>query len=530
MSKFNTGRVKAAGTSPVVSQSVASGVTFEGAPGYTRDVKGELFLLAVTNMGGEDTFYESARDRDSRYAQLVAAAAIADPVWTAGLLEWLRSEANMRTASIVGAIEAARAMLAAKIPGARQIVSSVMQRGDEPGEAIAYWLTRYGRAIPKPIKRGIADAAARLYIEYTALKYDTPSHSVRFGDVLDMTHPAPSAAMTGQGVLFKHLLDRRHGRPTGIPSSLTMMHSQAKLRELVARGEWGWLLDPVVLGEAGMTWEDALSLAGDKVDKAKLWAALIPGMGYMALLRNLRNFDAAGVPDSIAEQVAERLADPQRVARSRQFPYRFLAAYEQAPSLRWGHALDKALQASVGNLPVLPGRSLVLIDTSASMTSQALSGKSTMTAAKAAAVFGVALAARNGADLYGFANGQFSHPIRAGASVIEEIKRFCGRTGEVGHGTEMFSAIQATYRGHHRIFVLTDMQTVAAAPGQMLDQVLGGRRDVAVYGFNLAGYRHGAIPNTGSANRHEFGGLTDATFRMVPLIEAGQRAAWPWES
>lgn len=42
--------------------------------------------------------------------------------------------------------------------------------------------------------------------------------------------------------------------------------------------------------------------------------------------------------------------------------------HEQAPSLRWGHALDKALQASLGNLPALPGRTLILVDTSASMT------------------------------------------------------------------------------------------------------------------------------------------------------------------
>ena len=29
-------------------------------------------------------------------------------------------------------------------------------------------------------------------------------------------------------------------------------------------------------------------------------------------------------------------------------------------------------------------------------------------------------------------------------------------------------------------------------------------------------------------NRIEFGGLTDATFRMIPLIEAGRNADWPF--
>jgi hypothetical protein len=62
------------------------------------------------------------------------------------------------------------------------------------------------------------------------------------------------------------------------------------------------------------TWENALSFAGSRVDKARLWTALIPAMGYTALLRNLRNFDEAGVPDDVAARVAARLADPEQVA------------------------------------------------------------------------------------------------------------------------------------------------------------------------------------------------------------------------
>lgn len=50
------------------------------------------------------------------------------------------------------------------------------------------------------------------------------------------------------------------------------------------------------------------------------------------------------------------LADPERVAKSRQFPFRFLAAYNAAPSLRWSWAPEKALNASLSNVPSLPGR------------------------------------------------------------------------------------------------------------------------------------------------------------------------------
>ncbi len=129
MSKFNTTQTKpAVGSGPIVAGATPTGRTYEGAPGYAHDTKSELFLLAVTNMVGEDTFYKPSRGRDSRYAQLVQTMAVADLDWTGRFLGWLRSAANMRSASLVGALEAARALLAAGTPGARQIVDSVLQR------------------------------------------------------------------------------------------------------------------------------------------------------------------------------------------------------------------------------------------------------------------------------------------------------------------------------------------------------------------------------------------------------------------
>lgn len=539
MSKFNVIGTRAArGTGPIATTGPAA--THEGGVGYARSVKSDLFLLAVQNMVGEDTFYEKADDRDERYRTLVRQAAAEDPVWTAGLLRWLRVDGNMRSASLVGAAEFVKARLDAQLPSVpaylspgflgdnrsldRLIVDAVCQRADEPGEMLAYWTSRYGRAIPKPIKRGVADAARRLYGEYTLLRYDTASKGYRFGDVLDLVHPTPKAPW--QGTLFRHALDRRHNHDTdmdAIVGHLPMVLSQAALRAGVAAGKTHLLLNPETLKAAGMTWEDALSLAGPTVDKAKLWSALIPSMGYMALLRNLRNFDEAGVPDDVADTVAAQLADPAQVAKSRQFPYRFLAAYEAAPSLRWGHALDKALNAALGNVPRLDGRTLVLIDTSASMTQTGYSARSKMTPAKAAAVFGVVLGARCGADVHGFADGVFRHDVPKGASVLKEVDRFVKRTGEVGHGTDIAGSLRRTWSGHDRVFLISDMQTMTGDVSSAVPS------NVALYGFNLGGYKVGAV-DAGKTNRLEFGGLTDATFKMVPLVEAGRNAAWPWQA
>ncbi|MFC4061215.1 TROVE domain-containing protein [Planomonospora corallina] len=530
MSKFNTATARPAPTSPVTTGRVPSGRTHEGAPGHARDAKGELFLLAVSNMVGEDTFYEKAGDRDERFRALVHRVAVADGEWLARFLPWLRGTANLRTAPIVAALEAVRARLAAGLHGLnRQLVDSVLQRADEPGEALAYWTSRYGRAVPKPVKRGIADAVRRLYGERSLLKYDTDSRGFRFGDVVDLVHPAPAADRPWQGELFAHALDRRHGRDKPIHPSLAVLRARAELAALPVDGRRAVLADPARLAAAGMTWEALAGWLQGPMDAAA-WEAVISSMGYMALLRNLRNFDEAGVSDEVAGRVAAKLADPAEVARSRQLPFRFYSAHRNAPSLRWGHALEKALASATANVPSFGGRTLVLVDTSASMTGGAVSARSTVTPAQAAALFGVALAARGErVDLYGFADGVFRHRVRSGvwkgASVLREVERFCARTGEVGHGTRIAEAVRRTYSGHDRVVILSDMQTMSGHYGGGVGEAAPAH--VPMYGFNLQGYRHAAMP-TGSGNRHEFGGFSDATFRLIPLLEAGRNAGWPF--
>ncbi|GAA1674921.1 TROVE domain-containing protein [Glycomyces endophyticus] len=527
MPKFNKSTARPAVSSPIHSEPAPSGRTHEGAPGYARDAKSELFLLAVTNMVGEETFYESASGRDNRYAELVRTVAIEDADWTARFLGWLRTGAHLRSAALVGGLEAAKAMAEGGVPGGRQVVASVLQRADEPGEALAYWTTAYGRAVPKPVKRGIADAAVRLYTERSALKYDTASKGYRFGDVLNLVHA--SAATDRQGDLFQHLLDRRYGRDESVPDSLRMILANRALRaEALDRPEA--LLDQDRLRNAGMTWEDALSLAGPRIDKGRLWSALIPSMGYMALLRNLRNFDEAGVPDEVAAAVAATLADPAQIARSRQLPMRFLSAYRAAPSLRWGHALERALDLSLAGLPELAGRTLVLVDTSGSMA-MGFSRDGSLMRWDAATVFGLALARRcEAADVVSFSNdwqGRRStmvFPPKRGESLLKSVDRWKSDGYFIRGGTDTAGAVARHYAGHDRVVILTDEQ---AHYGSDQDVTAAVPADRMVYTWNLAGYRMGHAPS-GTRTRHTFGGLTDAAFAMVGLLEAGRDARWPF--
>ncbi|RSN63731.1 TROVE domain-containing protein [Amycolatopsis sp. WAC 04182] len=539
MSKFNTAGTRPATGSPIAGERSPGGVTHEGGDGYRRDTKSELFLLAVTTMVGENTFYETSDERDTRYADLVRKAALADPEWTARFLRWLRTEANMRTAAIVGAAEYVQARLAVATDGQssvattanRAVVDSVLQRADEPGELLAYWTSLYGRKIPKPVKRGVADAAVRLFHEKSFLKWDSDARAFRFADVLGLAHPDPKDAV--QDALFEHIVDVRFNPGREIPAELAVLGFRAELmawdaekrRDLFRGSE----LDTArsMLRRAGMTWESLAGWLQGPMD-ARAWEAMIPSMGYMALLRNLRNFDQAGVSDEIAEQVAARLADPDQVAKSRQFPMRFLSAYRAAPSLRWSYALEKAISESLANVPRLDGRTLILVDTSGSMNA-GFSKDGTLMRWDAAAIFGIALGARcERADVVSFSNGYFggassmTFDVRGGESLLRALDRWKNGGYFIGGGTDTVGAIQRHLRPEHdRLVILTDEQHSTGNVDQAVP------KDTALYTWNLAGYQHGHS-TSGHGNRHTFGGLTDQAFRMIPLLEAGRDADWPF--
>ncbi|MCK2240174.1 MULTISPECIES: TROVE domain-containing protein [unclassified Crossiella] len=496
--------------------------THQGGIAYKRDTRTELFLLAISNLVGETSCYEQAQDRDNRYAALVRAATLADPEWTARLLAWLRTSANLRSAALVGAAEFAKARLDNGLPGqSRQVIDSVLRRADEPGELLGYWTARHGRAIPKPVKRGIADAVRRLYDERSALKWDSVGRDYRFADVLELTHPAPLDQR--QGLLFRRLIDERHGR-AGEPAGLPVLRARQALTALPVEARRAKLTtDPAQavadLREAGMTWEAVAGWRQGPLDAAA-WSAVIPSMGYMALLRNLRNFDQAGISDQDAAWIGAKLADPAQVARSKQLPLRFLSAYRAAGE-RWSGVLDTALGHSLAAVPRLSGRTLVLIDTSYSMT-DSFSRDGTLKRWDAAVVFGLALAARAARPtVVSYSDESRVFPVRPDEPVLRGVRRWQEEGYFLGQGTDTVGALRTHFRGHDRVVLLTDEQhgqgdVHTAVPAR-----------VPLYTWNLAGYATGHTP-VSQPGRHTFGGLSDRSFDLLTLVERGERGDWPF--
>lgn len=495
----------------VAIKSNDTGVNHEGIPAFTRTNKSDLFLLGVTNFVSEDTFYEKADARDKRYATLVQTVTKKDPEWVANFVTYLRGTANMRSVAIVTACEYVKA----GGPNGRRVIDSACQRADEPGEVLAYWTNKYGRPIPSSVKRGVADAAGRLYTERNQIKYDTASHAWRWADVINLVHPKPRDSR--QDSLFGYVLDNRYtGKSEFFGEALPML---GKRRDLLAlpkeRARELVLSEPDRLRDAGMTWESLSSLGA--MDKAA-WEAMIPSMGYMALLRNLRNFDEAGVSDKVAAKVAAKFTDPDEVAKSRQLPFRFYSAYKAAPSLRWGHALETALDLSLANIEKFRGRTLVLVDTSQSMTSTHYSARGTIAPIHAAALFGNALTKTGDVKIVMYADYAKEFEFPKGGSVLKGMSSLLNRVGEIGWGTDIASGLRH-WSGEDRVIILTDMQAT--------DYIRGSVPDVPVYCFNLSGYATTIVDP--AKKMYEMGGLTDNTFRMINSLEASQSGKWPWD-
>jgi hypothetical protein len=509
-------------------------VTHEGGAGWEREPKGELFLLAVTNMVSENTFYESGKARDERFVSLIHTVSKSDPLWMGQFITWLRNSANMRSASLVAAVEFGRATVTENVPGAwrSQIVDAACQRADEPGEMLAYyWATNQGgrRTVSMWLRRGLNAAAKRLYNEKSVLKYDTPTHIVRMADVINICHPN----FNGENVpLYDYILHRRQGhKPFEQMEALSVISARVFLDGVPAEQRRELLSDIDLkpkFSEAGVTWEFLSSWLPGGMD-VEAWESVIPVMGYMALLRNLRNFDQAGVSQEIKEQVAAKLADPDNVAKSRQFPFRFLSAYKAVNNDFWRWPLGKALDASLSNVPMLSGRTLILVDDSGSMYSTVAGSRSDLQRHEAAKLFGVALGLRAEAvDLVQYSNSGQRIDLSRGASVLNilaSLPRF-------GGGTQTFDVLRQFYSGHDRVVILTDEQAFPVARHQWSNYSRSYGDPAAgiicpIYTFNLAGYKAAHLAS--GSNRVTFGGLTDAGFAAIGALETRRAVGWPWE-
>lgn len=492
LTKSRSGVLKA--TKPTLNE--------EGFVAAKKSKKTELFLLGVGRFFGESTFYS---DEAPRFVKLVRDVTKSDPQWVAGFASWLRNEANIRTAAIVTAAEYVKA----GGPNGRAVVRSVIVRADEPAEMLAYWINSYGRTIPQPLKRGIADSATRLYTERNVSRWNVPG-AVKMADVIELTHPRPQN--DEQSALFKFVLDDRRGN-----GDLDVVPNIRQARACRTREDY---LDALDNNNPCVSWEN-VSSAGKGSMTADQWSKVYSHMGYMAMLRNLRNLDKADVSRTVKRSIGSKLADADNVARSRQLPMRFYSAYKAVTDDVWRGYLDEALENSLANVPKLDGKWLVLVDASASM-GWGTSNKSDLTYYDAATVFAAAFAKVNNADLYTYSSTLSPKMSVRGKSVLRLVEDLHGRNYNLMGGTATSASLKQAMSGrkYAGVLLLTDEQyNYGTQPGSVVPA------NVPLYTFNLVGYRGGH--NT-DMNRVTIGGLSDSAFTLMAAIESA-KSKWPWE-
>lgn len=525
MSRFNTADSKTKRTVGILTAERPDALTHEGAPGFTHDARGELFLSAVSSFTS-NSFYENETARSDRQRTLLSEVALKHPEWLLSFLRWLRHDAGIRTNALTLAADAVWLRLQAKVTEPeginRKLISAVLARMDEPGEMLAYWTSTYGKAIPKPVKRGVADAVVDLLAEYSFLKYDSKNAAFRIGDVIELTHPCPSSL--SQGALFEYAIGVRHGREDLDVSRLPKIKARNNLRALTPADIHQLAADGLLVEHlrlSGMTWEAVPSLVNGPWTR-DLWQAVLPQLGVMAAIRNARNLDEAGITTKALAPLFAKLADPEQVRRFRVMPMRFYAAYKAVSNVRWHAPLEAALQHSLSNVPALGGNTLILVDRSGSMFGR-VSDRSELTWADSAALFGSALALRaEKATLVEFGTSSNEITVPKGGSVLPLMSRFTSLGG-----TYTVTALERHLRpGHTRVVILTDEQNYGGyyhtpnTPGDVVP------KNVPLHTFNLAGYR--SAHTAGTANRYWYGGLTDASWPLLRWNEEASEGFWPW--
>src|SRR5213075_2352762 len=119
------------------------------------------------------------------------------------------------------------------------------------------------------------------------------------------------------------LLGRRHHDDAiADPAVLPLLAASAQLdavpvyqRRSVLRGR-----GPAALADAGYSWERLSGWLPGGMD-AEAWETVVGSMGVMALVRNLRNFDQAGISEAGIDKVIAKITDADEAAPARLFPY-----------------------------------------------------------------------------------------------------------------------------------------------------------------------------------------------------------------
>lgn len=465
MSKFNTGAAVKNKTTNIA-----------GGKAFKREGKEEL-AFAVVSSFLEDKYYESGDDRTKRIVSLIQG--ISDVEYLLRLAYVTRNVFNMRSTTHLLLAETAK-----KFKGDSRVRKAIAQctvRPDDLTELIAY----LGKPVPNSIKKGIAEALKN-FNQYQLTKYKMEGKEVSLYDLFNLVHPKPRDAE--QGVMWGKLL----------------------------KGE---LTPP-------STWEVRLSSGENKAD---VWKDLIgqDKIGYMALLRNLRNIDKQA-SEPIKMAACTIIQDRERVVKSRQLPFRFHNAYLNIENQDMLEAISQALDHSLANVPKYDGKTLIAVDSSGSMHGKPL---------QIASLFAAAMFKSNDADLLLYDTSIHLLKVLRSAPCLEISEKM--QHVRMGGGTQtslVFKYMIDAKKKYDRIVILSDNESWTESSWSRSDfgspqEAYNKMRtalgiDPYVYAIDIEGY--GTSDVKGGKVQH-LCGWSDKIFDLMKHIERGNMVKWIME-
>ena len=394
-------------------------LNYESATAYRLTPEWELYTSVVTTSLSK-SFYEQAEDRITRVRSLIEKC---DPLFVAQLATYAREVMNLRSIPLVMVVELARIHKGDNL--VRRTTTHTVRRADEIMELLACYQLANRRAgikklnrLSKQLQAGLQDAF-NTFDAYQFAKYNR-SGEVGLKDALFLVHP--KAKDEQQQELFTGIVN------DNLPVPYT------------------WETELSALGQNTFV----TPKARNKAFRAK-WEELIESgkLGYMALLRNLRNLLETEVSGDHILKVGERLSSAQAVERSKQLPFRFLAAYRElskTPSLYASMlmtALEKAVQASACNIKGFDNDTRVLIacDVSGSMQ-RPVSDKSKVLSYEIGLLLGMLLKSRCKQVMAGMFGDTWKIVNLPDTGILSNVDAFYKREGEVGYSTNGYLVIK----------------------------------------------------------------------------------------
>lgn len=474
---------------------VSSNVVVNLEGGTAVKQSNEIALISLMAAGLEGKFYEMEKERETRLVTLIQAVGIKDPFLLAQIIVYTRVILGQRSITHRAAVAAAQVFSGqkwakwfyAKWNKRTKVGGSVFRLDDITEIAACYMHYNKGKALPNSMKKGFA-LALQSADRYELAKYQGNDKDVSLVDIFNLVHPNAKVATAPEA--FKELM-----------TGTLKQHNTAEDKQSAAGQE---VAAKVKAGELTQT-EAAVELKAAKTDN---WKELITSkrIGYLALLRNLRNILKSDSPElnTLARALLTDVKFIQR-AGALIFPHQIdLAAnvimdeFASPEGRKMAKALNDAYEISVANVFELgfTEDTAIVFDTSASMTSLSWGDRlyindRTVKAPPVdkAALIAATLAKGVGADVYHFGSDCEElnyNPVDSVFTISDQFKKAAGR---VGHGTSFEAIFSTLKRRYSRVMIISDMQGGDTILGYSSYQRYQKKYGIPyIYSIDLCGY------------------------------------------